>query len=72
MKIYKDEIFGPVLSVVRVPKFDDAMALVNDHEYGNGTAIFTRDGDTARDFMHGVQRRHGGHQRADPGADGLS
>jgi malonate-semialdehyde dehydrogenase (acetylating)/methylmalonate-semialdehyde dehydrogenase len=54
MKIYKEEIFGPVLSVVRVPKFDDAMALVNDHEYGNGTAVFTRDGDTARAFMHGV------------------
>jgi malonate-semialdehyde dehydrogenase (acetylating)/methylmalonate-semialdehyde dehydrogenase len=54
MKIYKDEIFGPVLSVVRVPKFDDAMALINDHEYGNGTAVFTRDGDTARAFMHGV------------------
>ncbi len=55
MKIYKEEIFGPVLSVVRVPKFDDAVKLINDHEYGNGTAVFTRDGDTARAFMHGVQ-----------------
>ncbi len=55
MKIYKEEIFGPVLSVVRVPKFDDAVKLVNDHEYGNGTAVFTRDGDVARAFMHGVQ-----------------
>ena len=55
MKIYKEEIFGPVLSVVRVPKFDDALKLVNEHEYGNGTAVFTRDGDTARAFMHGVQ-----------------
>jgi malonate-semialdehyde dehydrogenase (acetylating)/methylmalonate-semialdehyde dehydrogenase len=55
MKIYKEEIFGPVLSVVRVEKFDDAVKLVNDHEYGNGTAVFTRDGDTARAFMHGVQ-----------------
>ena len=55
MRIYKEEIFGPVLSVVRVPKFDDALRLVNDHEYGNGTAVFTRDGDTARAFMHGVQ-----------------
>jgi len=48
-------LFGPVLSVVRVPKFDDALHLINEHEYGNGTAVFTRDGDTARAFMHGVQ-----------------
>ncbi|HEX6981009.1 MAG TPA: CoA-acylating methylmalonate-semialdehyde dehydrogenase [Alphaproteobacteria bacterium] len=50
MKIYKEEIFGPVLSVVRVPNFDAALSLVNDHEFGNGTAIFTRDGDAAREF----------------------
>ncbi|MGE0715909.1 MAG: aldehyde dehydrogenase family protein, partial [Alphaproteobacteria bacterium] len=50
MRIYKEEIFGPVLSVVRVPTFNDALRLVNDHEYGNGTAIFTRDGDAARAF----------------------
>ncbi|HEX2113453.1 MAG TPA: CoA-acylating methylmalonate-semialdehyde dehydrogenase, partial [Alphaproteobacteria bacterium] len=50
MKIYKEEIFGPVLSVVRVPDFDKALQLVNDHEFGNGTAIFTRDGDAAREF----------------------
>ena len=50
MKIYKDEIFGPVLSVVRTEDYEDALRLVNDHEYGNGTAIFTRDGDAARDF----------------------
>jgi malonate-semialdehyde dehydrogenase (acetylating)/methylmalonate-semialdehyde dehydrogenase len=50
MKIYKEEIFGPVLSVVRVPAFEDALKLVNDHEFGNGTAIFTRDGDAAREF----------------------
>ncbi|MCC7271798.1 MAG: CoA-acylating methylmalonate-semialdehyde dehydrogenase [Alphaproteobacteria bacterium] len=50
MRIYKEEIFGPVLSVVRVPTFDAALRLVNDHEYGNGTAIFTRDGDAARAF----------------------
>ncbi|MCK0206567.1 CoA-acylating methylmalonate-semialdehyde dehydrogenase [Starkeya koreensis] len=50
MKIYKEEIFGPVLSVVRVPRYDDALKLVNDHEYGNGAAIFTRDGDAARAF----------------------
>jgi len=50
MRIYKEEIFGPVLSVVRVPAFDEAMRLVNDHEFGNGAAIFTRDGDAARAF----------------------
>ncbi|BBK33028.1 malonate-semialdehyde dehydrogenase (acetylating)/methylmalonate-semialdehyde dehydrogenase [Stella humosa] len=50
MRIYKEEIFGPVLSVVRVPTYADALKLVNDHEYGNGTAIFTRDGDAARAF----------------------
>ena len=50
MSIYKDEIFGPVLSVVRTSSYDEAIGLVNDHEYGNGTAIFTRDGDAARDF----------------------
>ena len=50
MKIYKEEIFGPVLSVVRAPDYDAAIKMVNDHEFGNGTAIFTRDGDAARDF----------------------
>jgi malonate-semialdehyde dehydrogenase (acetylating)/methylmalonate-semialdehyde dehydrogenase len=50
MRIYKEEIFGPVLSVVRVPDYDSAVRLVNDHEYGNGAAIFTRDGDAARAF----------------------
>jgi len=50
MRIYKEEIFGPVLSVVRVPDYAAAAKLVNDHEYGNGAAIFTRDGDAARDF----------------------
>jgi malonate-semialdehyde dehydrogenase (acetylating) / methylmalonate-semialdehyde dehydrogenase len=50
MRIYKEEIFGPVLSVVRAPDFDTALKLVNDHEYGNGAAIFTRDGDAAREF----------------------
>ncbi|OYW43867.1 MAG: methylmalonate-semialdehyde dehydrogenase (CoA acylating) [Azorhizobium sp. 12-66-6] len=54
MRIYKEEIFGPVLSVVRVPSFDEALQLVNDHEYGNGAAIFTRDGDAARAFDYGV------------------
>ena len=50
MKIYREEIFGPVLSIVRVDDYEQALALVNGHEYGNGVAIFTRDGDTARDF----------------------
>ncbi|MFC1665630.1 CoA-acylating methylmalonate-semialdehyde dehydrogenase, partial [Pseudomonadota bacterium] len=50
MKIYQEEIFGPVLSIVRVDDYDEAVKLVNDHEYGNGVAIFTRDGDCARDF----------------------
>lgn len=55
MSIYTDEIFGPVLCVVRVATYDEALKLVNDHEYGNGTAIFTRDGDTARHFTSHVQ-----------------
>jgi malonate-semialdehyde dehydrogenase (acetylating)/methylmalonate-semialdehyde dehydrogenase len=50
MKIYREEIFGPVLAVVRAPDYESACELVNTHEYGNGTAIFTRDGDAARDF----------------------
>ena len=50
MSIYKDEIFGPVLCVVRAKDYAEALGLVNDHEYGNGAAIFTRDGDAARDF----------------------
>jgi malonate-semialdehyde dehydrogenase (acetylating)/methylmalonate-semialdehyde dehydrogenase len=54
MSIYTDEIFGPVLCVVRVNSYDSALQLVNDHEYGNGAAIFTRDGDAARDFSHRV------------------
>ena len=55
MRIYKEEIFGPVLSVVRAKTYDEALGLANDHEYGNGTAIFTRDGDAARDFAAKVQ-----------------
>ena len=51
MSIYTQEIFGPVLSVVRSESYEDALAMVSDHEYGNGAAIFTRDGDTARDFF---------------------
>lgn len=55
MSIYREEIFGPVLSVVRCQQYEQAVQLINDHEYGNGTAIFTRDGDTARDFSSRVQ-----------------
>jgi malonate-semialdehyde dehydrogenase (acetylating)/methylmalonate-semialdehyde dehydrogenase len=55
MKIYKEEIFGPVLAVVRADDYEAALKLPNEHEYGNGTAIFTRDGDAARDFCARVQ-----------------
>jgi malonate-semialdehyde dehydrogenase (acetylating)/methylmalonate-semialdehyde dehydrogenase len=55
MSIYKDEIFGPVLSVVRVQDFNAGCELINNHEYGNGTTIFTRDGDSARQFTHSIQ-----------------
>ncbi len=55
MRIYREEIFGPVLSVVRVPDFDAALKLVNGHEFANGTAVFTRDGDSAREFAGKAQ-----------------
>lgn len=55
MDIYTQEIFGPVLAVVRAEKYDDAVKMINDHEYGNGTAIFTRDGDAARSFADSIQ-----------------
>jgi malonate-semialdehyde dehydrogenase (acetylating)/methylmalonate-semialdehyde dehydrogenase len=55
MTVYKQEIFGPVLSVVRAESYDEAAHLVNSHEYGNGTAIFTRDGDTARAFADRIE-----------------
>ncbi|MBT0956450.1 CoA-acylating methylmalonate-semialdehyde dehydrogenase [Alphaproteobacteria bacterium KMM 3653] len=54
MDIYKKEIFGPVLSCVRAKSYEEALGLAMDHEYGNGTAIFTRDGDAARDFANRV------------------
>jgi malonate-semialdehyde dehydrogenase (acetylating)/methylmalonate-semialdehyde dehydrogenase len=50
MRIYKEEIFGPVLAIARQKSYDDALRIVNEHEYGNGVAIYTRDGDAARDF----------------------
>ena len=55
MRIYKEEIFGPVLSVVRAKDYEEAVRLPSEHEYGNGVAIFTRDGDAARDFVNRVQ-----------------
>ena len=55
MRIYKEEIFGPVLSIVRAKDFEEASKLVNDHEYGNGVSIFTRDGDAARTFSSKIK-----------------
>jgi malonate-semialdehyde dehydrogenase (acetylating)/methylmalonate-semialdehyde dehydrogenase len=55
MSVYTDEIFGPVLSVVRVDSYDDALRLVNEHPYGNGTAIFTNDGGAARRYQNEVE-----------------
>ena len=54
-RAYKEEIFGPVLSVVRVASFDEAIALINSGEFGNGTAIFTNDGGAARRFQHEIE-----------------
>lgn len=55
MSIYQNEIFGPVLVIVRVNSFEDALDLVNRNQYGNGTAIFTRDGFSAREYSQRVQ-----------------
>jgi malonate-semialdehyde dehydrogenase (acetylating)/methylmalonate-semialdehyde dehydrogenase len=55
MSIYKEEIFGPVLSVVRVKTYNEGVALINSHPYGNGTAIFTNDGGAARKFQNEIQ-----------------
>ena len=55
MRIYKEEIFGPVLSVVRVKDFESAVDLVNEHEFGNGTSIYTRDGDVGRTFANKIK-----------------
>jgi malonate-semialdehyde dehydrogenase (acetylating)/methylmalonate-semialdehyde dehydrogenase len=55
MKIYKEEIFGPVLSCVRAKDFAEAVQLINDHEFGNGTSCFTRDGNVAREFARRIQ-----------------
>ncbi|TLX58453.1 methylmalonate-semialdehyde dehydrogenase (CoA acylating) [Stutzerimonas nosocomialis] len=55
MRIYQEEIFGPVLCIVRVNSLEEAMALINEHEYGNGTCIFTRDGEAARLFCDEIE-----------------
>jgi len=55
MTIYREEIFGPVLAVTRAPDYATAARLINEHEFGNGTAIFTRDGDAAREFAHAIE-----------------
>ncbi|GAA4786894.1 CoA-acylating methylmalonate-semialdehyde dehydrogenase [Rothia endophytica] len=55
MSIYREEIFGPVLTVVRAETFEEALALPSNHEFGNGVAIYTRDGDTAREFARRVE-----------------
>ena len=71
MSIYRDEIFGPVLSVVRVDTLAEAIELINANPYANGTAIFTSSGQAARIFQREVHVGHDRHQRPDPGADGL-
>ena len=55
MRIYREEIFGPVLILARADDYEQALALASEHEYGNGVAIYTRDGDAARDFTSRVE-----------------
>jgi malonate-semialdehyde dehydrogenase (acetylating)/methylmalonate-semialdehyde dehydrogenase len=71
MDVYREEIFGPVLSVVRADTVDEAIALINSNPYGNGTAIFTSSGEAARRFQRGVNVGMIGINVPDPGADGL-
>ena len=71
MDVYREEIFGPVLSVLRVETVEEAIALINANPYGNGTAIFTSSGDAARRFQRGVHVGMIGINVPDPGADGL-
>ena len=71
MDVYREEIFGPVLSVLRADDVDEAIDLINANPYGNGTAIFTSSGEAARKFQRGVQGRDDRDQRPGPGADGL-
>lgn len=55
MKVYDEEIFGPVMCIVRCDTFDDAIKLINENPYGNGTAIFTRSGNAARKFQREIE-----------------
>jgi malonate-semialdehyde dehydrogenase (acetylating)/methylmalonate-semialdehyde dehydrogenase len=55
MRVYDEEVFGPVLSVLRVDTYDEAVQIINENPFGNGTAIFTRDGKTARQFEYDIQ-----------------
>ncbi|MFD2235838.1 aldehyde dehydrogenase family protein, partial [Phaeospirillum tilakii] len=55
MESYKEEIFGPVLQIMRAASFEEALSLPSKHQYGNGVAIFTRDGHVAREFVHHIQ-----------------
>ncbi len=71
MSIYTDEIFGPVLSVVRVDTYDQALELINNNPYGNGTAIFTNDGGAARRFQNEVEVGMIGINVPHPGSHGL-
>ena len=71
MECYRNEIFGPVLEVIRVPTYADAMQVIDDNPYANGTAIFTRDGGAARQFQFDVNVGMVGDQRPDPGAGRL-
>ena len=71
MTVYTDEIFGPVLSVVRVDTYDEGIALINANQYANGTAIFTRDGGAARQFQYDVEVGMVGINVPDPGAGRL-
>ncbi len=70
MDVYRQEIFGPVLSILRADDIDSAIAIVNANPYGNGTAIFTSNGESARRFQRGA-RRHDQDQRARPRPNGL-
>ena len=55
MRVYQEENFGPLQTMIRVDTFDDAIRVINEHEYGNGTSIFTRDGDAAREFANHIE-----------------
>ena len=72
MRIYREEIFGPVLSCVRAKDFAEAVELVNAHEYGNGVAVLHQRRQRRARVLAPRAGRHGRHQRADPGADGLA